>query len=247
MVVPALTGIKFVYDEPALIAEIDGKGHLVIGDLHIGMELALSRKGVHMFSATERMARRIKGIMDEFSIRDVVILGDVKESILYPDAVEAKLLRQFFSDLDCFDLHIIAGNHDAHLEDIIDKRVERELVLGRFGFIHGNRKPSGQMMELDYIISAHEHLAVRIRERNGAMYEQKAWAIYNVSKKTAKESYGSFNKRIRLISMPAFNELILGTTVEKGKKSRMNPLLTNGVFTSRNWEVYNLMGQRIML
>lgn len=240
----AYKSIKFVYDEPALVINAEGREHLVIGDLHIGMELGLSKKGVHLFGATERMADRIKRIMHVFSLDSMIMLGDIKESILYPEASEVKLLRNFFKELEPFDIRIVSGNHDAHLDEVIDHHVERELILGNFGFTHGNKRPDQRMMSLDYIISAHEHLAVRIMDGNKALYEQKAWGIYGVNKSVAKPIYPDFNERIRLISMPAFNELIMGAAIEKGKP-RMNPMLANNVFSSRSAEIYNLLGQRV--
>lgn len=211
------------------------------------MELDLSRRGVHLFNATDRMAERIKKIMGDFSLRNIIILGDTKHSILYPEATEIKLLKKFFKDLDSFDINIIAGNHDAHLAEIIDREVKRGLVVGGFGFTHGNRMPGQNMMGLDYIISGHDHLSVRITEKSGAFYEQKCWALYGLDKKSAKEHYDGFNSKIRLVSMPAFNDLIMGTTIDKNPKNRMNPLLSNNIFDSKSAEVYNLFGQRIEL
>lgn len=237
--------IKFVYDEPAMIVKAEGSEYLVVADLHVGMELGLSKKGVHLFNATELMAERIIRIMKEFSLKNLIMLGDIKESILYPENAELKLLKNFFKRLDGFQTRIIAGNHDAHLGEIISHDVDKELVIGNFGFLHGNRKPSQQMMGLDYIISAHDHIAVRIREKSGAVYEQKAWAFYKLGKKRAKSEYEKFNDRIKLISMPAFNDLIMGTTIDKNSKSRLNPLLSNNIFDYRSAEVYNLMGQKI--
>ena len=46
--------------------------------------------------------------------------------------------------------------------------------------------------------------------------------------------------------MPAFNDLIMGTTI--GNKSKMmNPLLSNSIFDYKSAEIYNLMGQRIRI
>ncbi len=239
--------IRFVYDEPALIVKAGNTEHLVVADLHIGMELGLSKKGINLFNASDLMAERIIRIMGEFSLKSLIILGDVKESILYPEGAEIGLLKNFFRRLEGFQIRIIAGNHDAHLGEIIGHDVVKELVLGNIGFMHGNRKPDEHMMALDYIISAHEHIAVRIREKGGALYEQKAWAIYRLNRKEAKLSYKSFNERIKLISMPAFNDLIVGTTIERRSKKRLNPLLSNNIFDYRNVNVYNLMGQRIAL
>lgn len=238
--------MKFVYDEPALIVGVDGKEYLVVADLHIGMEIDISKKGVHLFNATDRMADRIKHIMKEFSLKNLVILGDVKNSILYPETAEINLLKKFFRQLDTFKINIIAGNHDAHLGEIIGQEVVKDLVLGNFGFIHGNRKPDESMMALDYIISAHDHIAIRIVEKGGAYYEQKAWALYKLDKKDAKSFYDKFNDKIKLVSMPAFNDLIMGTTIDN-KSKMMNPLLSNNIFDYKSAEIYNLMGQRIII
>ncbi|MGA2799705.1 MAG: hypothetical protein ABSE71_00015 [Candidatus Micrarchaeaceae archaeon] len=242
----AYENIKFVYNEPAMIVKAESREHLVIADLHIGMELGLSKKGVHLFGASERMAGRINAIMNQFSLRSIIMLGDIKESILYPEEAETRLLKQFFSSLEKFEIRIVAGNHDAHLSEIIGRSVEKELVIGNFGFVHGNRKPDDGFMLLDYIVSAHEHLAVRIKEKNGAAYDYKAWAVYGVNKSAARAEYKKFNERIKLVSMPAFNELIHGRAIEKGKGG-MNPMLTNNIFSSRKAEVYSLLGQRIDL
>lgn len=239
------SNIKFVYDEPAMVVKADGKEHLVVGDLHIGMELELSRKGVHLFSATENMANRIKKIMKEFSLKRVIILGDVKNSILYPETSEIRLLKEFFGALSGFDLTIVAGNHDAHLSEIIGHQVVKEFTVGDLGFLHGNRIPDDRMMLLDYLVSAHDHLAVRITEKNGATYDQKAWGIYKLNKTAAKSKYGAFNEKIKLVSMPAFNDLITGTTIEKVTAKRLNPLLSNRIFSSSGAEIYNTLGQRI--
>ena len=236
--------MKFVYDEPALIVGVDEKEYLVVADLHIGMEIGLSKKGVHLFNATDRMSDRIKHIMKEFSLENLIILGDVKNSILYPETAEIKLLKNFFRQLESFKINIIAGNHDAHLSEIIDHEVDKDLIIGNLGFIHGNRKPTESMMMLDYIISAHDHIAIRIVEKGGAYYEQKAWALYTLAKKDAKSFYEKFNDKIKLISMPAFNDLIMGTPIDN-KSKMLNPLISNNIFDYKSAEIYNLMGQRI--
>jgi uncharacterized protein len=239
--------IMFVYDEPALVMESGRSKYLVIGDLHIGMEIGFSKKGIHLFNATERMSDRIIKIMKEFSLNDIIILGDVKNSILYPETSEIRLLKEFFEQLKEFNIKIVSGNHDAHLDKIIEHEVEKELIIGNFGFMHGNRKPSEEMMTLDYIISAHDHIAVRISEPNGAFYDQKAWALYELNKEKAQSAYEKFNASIKLISMPAFNDLIIGTPVEKSPREKLNPLLSADIFDHRSLNVYNLAGQRMKM
>jgi uncharacterized protein len=243
----AYRDIRFVYDEPAMIAKSGRSEYLVIADLHIGMEIRLSKRGVHLFNATDRMAERVIRIMRDFSLRNLIILGDVKDSILYPERAEIGLLKNFFSQIADFNVSIVGGNHDAHLGEIINRDVQKELVVGKFGFIHGNRNPTEKMMMLDYIVSAHDHIAVSIREKSGVVYEQKAWALYKLNRKGAKTSYENFNGRIRLISMPAFNDLIMGTSIDRSSKNMLNPLISNNVFDYKSVEVRNLAGQRISL
>ncbi len=240
----ALENIKFIYNEPAMVVNADGNEYLVIADLHIGMELGLSRKGVHLFGASERMAVRIKTMMKDFLLERIIMLGDIKESILYPEQAETRILKQFFRELDGFEIRIVAGNHDAHLAEIIERPVEKGIIVGNFGFVHGNRKPDENLMQLDYIVSGHEHLAVRIVEKGGGSYDYKAWGVYSVNKSAAKAEYKKFNEKIKLVSIPAFNELIHGMAIEKGRKG-LNPALANDLFGRRGLEIYNLLGQRI--
>ena len=95
---------------------------------------------------------------------------------------------------------MVAGNHDAHLQELISNRINRELMIGRFAFLHGDKNPSEEAMMCDYLITAHSHTAVRIADKNGAMYEEKAWVVAGVDKKLQrKHSYAQFNKRIKLI------------------------------------------------
>ncbi len=242
----AYKGIRFVYDEPALIVKAGSSEYLVVADLHIGMELGISKhRGVHLFNATEHMAERIAHMMEEFSLDNLIILGDVKESILYPEHAEISLLKDFFLRLKDFNIKIVAGNHDAHLADIIGREVSRNLAIDGFGFVHGNRRPDEKLMALDYLISAHDHIAIRMVDGSGTVYEQKAWAFYRLNESVAERNYGRFNKGIRLVSMPAFNELIMGSMIERSPKGRLNPLLSNNIFDYKSIETYNLMGQRV--
>ena len=41
--------------------------------------------------------------MKEFSASKVIMLGDIKESVLYPDMAEARLIRSFFERLGKLD------------------------------------------------------------------------------------------------------------------------------------------------
>lgn len=237
--------LMFVFDEPALVIEEGGRRYLVVGDLHIGLEAKLREKGVHVYGLAEKMAERIRLLMEEFNAGTLIILGDVKDSILYSDSYEAKSIKSFFRLLDGVDIRIAEGNHDAHLGEMITLPREKEIILGKYALLHGNAFPDERAMVCDYIITAHNHVSVSIKDIKGTVYRYKAWMISKVSKNAGKY-YDRYKKNSRLISMPAFNELIIGTGVEQfSKKDNLNPLLRNGIFEYTKAEVYLLNGDRV--
>ena len=234
--------IKFLYDKAALLLHGAGKSHLVIGDIHIGLERKLSGKGVHLYGATEHMARQIKEIVEDNSVDSVIMLGDIKESVLHPDSVEAMLVRRFFSELQGLDIAIAVGNHDSRLGELVDVPVSDEITMGDVAMLHGHIWPSEEAMGKSYIIIAHNHVAVSFVDENGAIYSQKAWLVANVDKKKAAARYISFNRSIRLVVMPAFNDLILGTPVNLMDGRHINPLFRNGIFDFNGADIYAMSG-----
>ena len=240
-----LPRIKFIYNEPAMTIRAGSDHYLVVGDLHIGVERNLHERGVHVFNATEFMAERIKRIMKEFSLKKIIMLGDIKESVLYPDVSTARAIRGFFDSLGEFDITVVAGNHDAHLGEIADIPITKELLLKGFALLHGEKNPSEEAMMSDYLITAHNHAIVRITDRNGATYDQKVWFIAKLNQTAAHRAYKEANKNIRLVMMPAFNSLIMGSEPSRFYKENANPSLRNKIFNYGTAEIYNLMGQRI--
>jgi uncharacterized protein len=239
--------IKFAYGEPALVADAGGREHLVVGDIHIGMERELQARGIHVTKMAERMSKRILGIAQEFGVKSLIIIGDVKHSILYPERYESREIKAFFDALSGLDVVVVPGNHDAHLRDIVDCEVKDELVIDRMAFAHGNRNPTDAEIKADYLITAHSHASVKFRDSTGTFYEQKVWLVSELSARKAASAYESYNKKLRLVMMPAFNDLIMGTAITKGLKSSISPMLRSGLFSARKTDVYNLLGEAIDL
>ena len=234
--------LRFIYDSAALVLS-GGQGNvLVVGDMHIGMERRLKDRGVHLYGATEHMAEQIKRIAKENSAKRIVMLGDVKESILRPDSTDVMLIRGFFGGLEGFDVTVARGNHDAYLEDVVRTPIVDEVDIGKFALLHGHMWPSDKAMLKDYIVIAHNHVAISLRDDNGAIYNQKAWLVAEVDAEGAAKRYKKFNKKIKLIVMPAFNDLIVGTPVNMRDDRHINPLFRNGVFDFPNAGVYAISG-----
>lgn len=209
--------ISMVKGEPALL--IRNAKALVVADLHIGLDLKYKEKGMFFPNATERMAADIRRLLKKTGAKSLVILGDVKESIAYPKFAEFMELRRFFETLKGVRISIVKGNHDGDLEKVMgnfapDIEITKEKIMGCVALVHGNAWPSEQAMRQRYLISAHGHFAVDVDGKN-----EKAWLFAKAGKGMGKR-YGRSNKNIRLVIMPAFNDLILGTQVSEDTKNR---------------------------
>ncbi len=238
--------VRFVYGEPALVLDADKRTWLVIGDVHLGIERKLSSRGVKLYDLWEHMASKILSIASEFSATGLIMLGDIKDSILYPESWEQREIKSFFKSLESLEVIALRGNHDAHIDELLGIQIKDELALDDFGLFHGNRWPSPEIMSKRTIITGHNHAAVRITDENGGIYSEKAWIIANIMRSNARKFYEN-PKAKRLLVMPAFNPLITGFAIgtERTDEENINPLFRNDVFSYRNAKVYSIYGNYI--
>ncbi|MCL5007681.1 MAG: metallophosphoesterase [Candidatus Marsarchaeota archaeon] len=236
-------GIRFIYDEPAMLLDYGDDVYLVVGDLHIGIESEMRRRGVNIYDNAERMAGKILDLYDTFSANALVILGDIKNSVLRPDRAERDSIVRFFYMLRGLKIIAIRGNHDSYMNEIAGIEMHDELIVGSVAMLHGNGWPSPEAAKCKTLITGHNHIAVEILDRNGARYVDKAWMFSKPDLRIAKLRYKSFNLR-RMVIMPAFNELITGTPIgSRNRKDReINPMLRNGLFRYKSAELYSLEG-----
>ena len=212
-----------IYGERALFIE-KGKT-IVIADLHIGIEYEYSLQGVNIGSQTEKMLERCISIIKKKKAKRVIILGDLKHTIVqsgeeYEEAVEKekKDVRYFIKKLaEIVELWIIKGNHDGQLKS---KRAKifgiRGISIGRVSLIHGHAWPSPAIMKNDLLIMGHIHPHVRIRTKIGYSYTQPCWVRGHFKKELLKK-YKDANKNMEFIIMPAFNPLAGGVAVNREK------------------------------
>ncbi len=235
--------LRFVYKEPVIILE-GRRRHIVIGDLHIGSERRFHKKGMHIYGHTDMMVKRILEISKTFDTDTVVLLGDIKDSLLYPDRFERDCLDRFFYGLRDLDITALRGNHDSHLEEILRIRMQDELLLDEVALLHGNKLPSEKAVGKNMIITGHNHVAIEIVDKNGARYYEKGWLISKARQRAANKFYKGFLSK-KMVTMPAFNELITGVPVgaRDEKKRNINPLFSNHIFDYENAEVYTLYGE----
>lgn len=233
-----LTDLLFIRGEPALL--LKEERCLVAGDLHIGADLGFRERGIHFENAAVRSAKLLNRLYEENGAKKAVLLGDMKQSISFPEREEREEIGKFFENLRCGEVEIVKGNHDANLEKLLvslgySYGVKKELLLGRVAFLHGNSLPSGEAMMMDYLIIAHSHVAMPTE--NGL---EKVWLVAKLGE-GVENKYKKYNKRIRLVVMPAFNELITGRGLGLETKD-YTPLLRSDIFNFEGAGVYSLSG-----
>lgn len=82
-------------------------------------------------------------------------------------------------------------------------------------------------------------------DAKGTIYEEKIWILSNVNKKAADEAYANYNPKLKLIVIPAFNDLIMGSALNREGSRNINPLLRSKAFGLERAKIYNLKGQPI--
>lgn len=193
---------------------------LVIADLHIGAEEALSKQGymIPRFQFLEMRDRLLK-LVGGGEYKAVVINGDLKHEF---GAISNSEWSNTLKLLDILAHHckkavLIRGNHDTLLGPIASRtavEVKDNVLLGDVLVCHGDKIPFGPVFEqAKTVVIGHEHPAVTFRKDGRA------------------ESFKCFLKgRYRgraLIVMPSFNTLTAGSNVLAGKP--LSPFLEQGI------------------
>ncbi|MHA1506167.1 MAG: metallophosphoesterase [Candidatus Asgardarchaeia archaeon] len=198
--------LRPLFRERILIFHTDsGELGLVIGDLHLGMEYELIKKGATLPESAlkEKLMRDLEKVFsNEPDI--LVILGDMKESIGRISVLEEKMLIFFFDEVLSrgIELYITAGNHDGGLENIIPSNVKffdsRGFSMGEVGFFHGHAYPGEDLYSCKVWVVCHIHPTVELRDWSGRKVRYPVWV------RVVREDEPD------IIVMPPFNEFLLG-------------------------------------
>ena len=179
-----MTSLKQVGSEPALLLRWGKERIIVVGDLHIGWEVTLSRQGIHVPSQTSKMLLRLKEIIRNEKPTRVIMLGDVKHSVSGAELEEWRDVPEFFEELaklvPC--IQVVLGNHDGNLEPLTPSSVQLIPSTGielwkKFGLIHGHAWPAPQLLECETLILGHLHPAITLRDAMGYRLTKPVWII----------------------------------------------------------------------
>jgi putative SbcD/Mre11-related phosphoesterase len=233
--------LKLLLPQPAALIKNGVKKTLVIADPHLGWEMALQEKGIHVPSQTPRITEKLKTLLFEHKPDALVILGDVKYTVITAKMGEWHDIPEFFSELRDYvsDIAIVRGNHDANLEPLLPEGVKllpaTGSIVGDVGLFHGHKWPSPKLLGCTSIIMGHLHPVVVFRDPAGFKITRQVWMkaacnteelartllqkqgvkIEGTTEAALRKFYSVKPRTKQLFIMPSFNDFLGGRPVNE--------------------------------
>ena len=91
--------IKILHPYPALLLEHENKKNILIADLHIGFEQRFVDTGININTSTKKIENNLKAMIKQFKPDNIIMLGDVKDSITRISTIEKKTIPLLFHKL----------------------------------------------------------------------------------------------------------------------------------------------------
>ncbi len=228
---------------PAAIVKAGHSKTLLIADPHLGWEMQLQEKGIHVPSQTQKLLTKLTAILKETKPDRLVILGDVKYTVASSEFGEWQDIPVFFQKLQqsISDISIVRGNHDANLEPLLPQGIEMlpatGSVVGDVGIFHGHRWPSPALLGCKTLVMGHLHPVVVFRDPTGYKITRQVWMrakidaeafakillqksrvkIVGSVAETLQKHYGVRAKSAELYIMPSFNDFLGGRPINETK------------------------------
>src|SRR5512139_829647 len=169
--------LEFIGDGPALVVENEAR-HLVVADLHFGIEADLALHGLHFRSRTKARLKRLLAIVDRVDPDRLVVLGDVKHSIPSMTRQEYYELPRILATLrERVPLLVFPGNHDIGIERYLGPAeicAKEGAVIDGIGYLHGHTYPSPALAG-HLMIVGHHHPLLSLRDSVGCALRSPAY------------------------------------------------------------------------
>jgi putative SbcD/Mre11-related phosphoesterase len=214
---------------------------LVIADPHLGWEIALQEKGIHVPSQTPKLLKRLVALLREYKPDALLVLGDVKYTVVASEPGEWHDIPDFFAEAKRYvgDISIVRGNHDANLEPMLPESIKIHpasgVVLGDVGLFHGHKWPSPALLACKTLVMGHLHPVVVFRDPAGFKLTRQVWmragcdaeALVRVLlqkhrvkvegsvAETLRRHYGVRLRTEQIFVMPNFNDFLGGRPVNE--------------------------------
>jgi putative SbcD/Mre11-related phosphoesterase len=257
---------------PAAMIKVRQRRIVVIADLHIGWEMSLSGKGIHVPTQTPKLMGRLKELLSRYKPEELLILGDVKHTVATAEVSEWHDVPDFFVELRKLvqKVRVIRGNHDGNLEPLLPENIEllpaTGIILGKVGLFHGHQWPSADVLTCKTIVMGHVHPVVSLRDPAGFRIMRQVWikalcdreqlARTMMQRHKLQSTLGNESghcqtgpKVLQLFIMPSFNEFLGGRPLNERRigtgteaKVAVGPILHSEAVDMDRAETYLLDG-----
>jgi len=233
--------LNLLLPHPAAMVKSGKRRTLLIADPHLGWETQLQEKGIHVPSQTDRLLNRLKTIICEYKPDRLVIVGDVKYTVVSHEFGEWQDIPDFFEKLmDIIgNIAVVRGNHDANIESLLPEKVEllpaSGAILDDVGVFHGHKWPSPELLSCKTLVMGHLHPVVVFRDPAGFKMSRQVWMKANVNAEALarvllqkaglklkgsatdalREKYRIKLKTSELYVIPSFNDFLGGRPVNE--------------------------------
>ena len=233
--------LNLLLSYPAALVKTPKTKTLLIADPHLGWEMQLQEKGIHVPSQTPKILNKLTTIITEYKPDRLVILGDVKYTVVSSEFGEWRDIPDFFSKLQGYvgSIAVVRGNHDANLEPLLPESVEflpaTGAVIGDVGIFHGHKWPSPALLGCKTLVMGHLHPVVVFRDPTGCKIIRQVWMkvkcdpealtkillqksrvkIAGSVAETLKKNYNIKAKATEIFIMPSFNDFLGGRPINE--------------------------------
>jgi len=228
---------------PAALIKAQKTRTMVIADLHIGWEMSLSEKGIHVPTQMPKLLNKLTSLLNIYKPEKLLILGDVKHTVATAEIGEWQDIPDFFNDLrkQIKEIPIIRGNHDGNLEPLLPENIKTlpatGIIISEVGFFHGHGWPSPTLLKCRTLVMGHVHPVVAFRDPAGFRITRQVWVKANCDKTRLAETllqkykikieknpeetlwkhYKIKPKTSQLFIMPSFNDFLGGRPLNERK------------------------------
>ncbi|MDH7564583.1 MAG: metallophosphoesterase [Candidatus Bathyarchaeota archaeon] len=228
--------ISLIPNSPALLVKSQKERIMAIADLHIGWEIALSQKGIHIPTQTPKLLQKLISLLAEHKPEKLLIVGDIKHTVETAATGEWRDVPDFFNSLQKHvkEILVIRGNHDGNLEPLLPQDIKILPAIGavfcNVGFFHGHCWPSPTLLRCETLVMAHVHPVIVFRDHAGFTMTKQVWVRAacrgdelaktlmrkgnaqgnKKAGKPIKRHYGTKPKASYIFIMPSFNDFLGG-------------------------------------
>lgn len=233
--------LTLLMPHPAALIKTAKKKTLVIADPHLGWELALQEKGIHVPSQTPKILKKLVALLSKYKPDVLLILGDVKYTVVASEPGEWRDIPDFFSEIKkhVAEVDIVRGNHDANLEPMLPENIKLHpatgVIVDDVGLFHGHKWPSPALLGCKTLIMGHLHPVVVFRDPAGFKITRQVWMkadcntealakillqkhgvkIQGTLEETLQEHYKVKPRATQIFIMPSFNDFLGGRPINE--------------------------------